>query len=199
MLKLFYDRDTFTVNFESNGGSDVGAITGVRYGATIIEPEAPTKIGYTLAGWFTETGLINEWVFESDMVMATTILYAKWDANTDTAYTVEHYQQNIDDDDYTKFETTEHAGTTDTMAVAQAKIYTGFTENTTYEGRVASGNIAADGSLVLKLYYDREIYNIDFIDHDDSVIKSETVRYMGSATARRSRKKDTLSPVGTGI
>jgi uncharacterized repeat protein (TIGR02543 family) len=36
---------------------------------------------------------------------------------------------------------------------------------------------------VLKLYYDREIYNIDFIDHDDSVIKSETVRYMGSATA----------------
>jgi uncharacterized repeat protein (TIGR02543 family) len=183
VLKLFYDRDTFTVNFESNGGSDVGAITGVRYGATIIEPEAPTKIGYTLAGWFTETGLINEWVFESDMVMATTILYAKWDANTDTAYTVEHYQQNIDDDDYTKFETTEHAGTTDTMAVAQAKIYTGFTENTTYEGRVASGNIAADGSLVLKLYYDREIYNIDFIDHDDSVIKSETVRYMGSATA----------------
>ena len=58
---------------------------------------------------------------------------------------------------------TEHlTGETDTTATANPKTYTGFTFDGTVEGTVASGNIAGDGSLVLKLYYTRNSYDVTY-------------------------------------
>lgn len=61
-------------------------------------PLPPNREGYTFAGWYKEASLTNEWNFERDKVTKDTILYAKWVANSDTAYIVEHFQQNIGDD-----------------------------------------------------------------------------------------------------
>jgi hypothetical protein len=74
-------------------------------------------------------------------------------------------------------------GTTDTIVDGIAKTYTGFTENISYEDRVASANVSADGSTVLKLYYDRNTYTVTFKDYDDTVIKTQKVKYQDSATA----------------
>ncbi|NLL19710.1 MAG: hypothetical protein GX262_11915 [Clostridia bacterium] len=84
VLKLYYDRDTHTVSFNSNGGTDVSAITGVRYEATITAPTAPTRTGYTFAGWYKETGLISTWDFGTDKVTADMMLFAKWMPNAFT-------------------------------------------------------------------------------------------------------------------
>ena len=43
----------YTLTFDSNGGSDVAAIT-QDYGTKIDTPAAPTKTGYTFAGWDNE-------------------------------------------------------------------------------------------------------------------------------------------------
>ena len=43
----------YTLTFDSNGGSDVAAIT-QDYGTKIETPAAPTKTGYTFAGWDNE-------------------------------------------------------------------------------------------------------------------------------------------------
>ena len=59
-------------------------------------------------------------------------------------------------------ETEELTGKTDTIATANPKTYTGFTLDRTVEGTVASGNIAGDGSLVLKLYYTRNSYDVTY-------------------------------------
>ena len=40
----------YTITFNSNGGSDVDAIT-QDYGTTVTPPAAPTKTGYDFAGW----------------------------------------------------------------------------------------------------------------------------------------------------
>ena len=67
------------------------------------------------------------------------------------SYKVEHYQQNITDDEYTLADTENKTGTTDEETSAQAKTYEGFTAKT-----VEQVKITADGSAVVKIYYDRK-------------------------------------------
>ena len=82
VLVLYYDRETFTVTFNSNGGSPVASVTGVRYGTTIDAPADPTKDGYEFNGWYKEAALFDMWDFTNDMVTANISLYARW---TDSA------------------------------------------------------------------------------------------------------------------
>ena len=73
---------TCTVTFHVNGGSAVAAISNVTSGSTITAPTAPTKTGYTFAGWYKEPACTNEWDFASDVVTADITLYVKWTAET---------------------------------------------------------------------------------------------------------------------
>ena len=70
-------KKTYTVNFNTNGGTTVSAIT-VEEGKTIATPTAPTKTGFTIEGWYKETGLTNKWNFTTDVVNTDVTLYAKW-------------------------------------------------------------------------------------------------------------------------
>ena len=42
---------TYTVTFDSNGGSEVPAVSGIEYGTSVIRPDDPTKAGYEFLGW----------------------------------------------------------------------------------------------------------------------------------------------------
>lgn len=65
---------TFTVTFDSDGGSEVEPQT-VEEGQTATEPEAPTKEGYTFSGWLLEG---EEYDF-STPVTADITLTAYWE------------------------------------------------------------------------------------------------------------------------
>ena len=112
---------------------------------------APTKTGYTFAGWYNDDTQFTA----TTMPKQSLTLTAKWTANTNTAYTVEHYWQNLADDGYTRNETENKTGTTGSTTAAAAKSEAGFTarafEQTT---------IAADGSTVVKIYYTRNSYTL---------------------------------------
>jgi|GEM_PF-6147494 len=73
--------DTFTVTFNSEGGSAVAPLTGIAYGGTITAPADPAYTGHTFAGWYKEDTYINPWVFSSDTVTSDITLYAKWTIN----------------------------------------------------------------------------------------------------------------------
>ncbi len=196
VLKLYYDRNTYTVSYNENGGSSVTDTTDVRYGAMISAPTAPTKDGYSFEGWYTDAGLTSSWDFSSDTVTEATTLYAKWSASTGTAYTVDHYQQDVSGDGYSKVtaDTQNLQGTTGETATATAKSYTGFSENTTHTDRVASGTIAGDGSLVLKLYYDRNTFTVSYDENGGSSVTDTTdVRYGAKITAPTAPTKDGYS------
>ena len=75
-------------------------------------------------------------------------------------YTVEYYKQNASLDNYSLEQSEELEGTAGTEAVAEEKKFDGFVLNA--EAGTTSGIIAEDGSLVLKLYYDREQYAIRY-------------------------------------
>lgn len=69
---------TYTVNFNSNGGSAVSPITNVSANANIAKPSNPVKTGYTFGGWYTDNTFATEWNFANDTVTADTTLIAKW-------------------------------------------------------------------------------------------------------------------------
>ena len=73
----------YTISFDSNDGSAVGAIT-QNYNTSVIEPSEPTRTGYTFAGWYTDDNtFLNEYVFTT-MPASNITLYAKWDVNNYT-------------------------------------------------------------------------------------------------------------------
>jgi len=68
---------TYTVTFDSQGGSAVAAITGITSGATVTLPTAPTKTGYTFNGWF--TAITGGTAFTAlTPVITDVIVYAQW-------------------------------------------------------------------------------------------------------------------------
>jgi uncharacterized repeat protein (TIGR02543 family) len=138
--------------YQTSGSDRVGTL-----------PANPIRAGYTFDHWYTAANSSGSLVSSDTQVAGGVTFYAKWDANPDTPYTVEHYQQPVSGSDYVKVGTDNLSGTTDTLATATAKTdYTGLAENSTHPESVASGNIAADGSLMLKLYYDRTLHTVSF-------------------------------------
>ncbi|MBU1107645.1 MAG: InlB B-repeat-containing protein, partial [Candidatus Riflebacteria bacterium] len=78
---------TYTVTFDSQSGSAVTAQT-VESGAKATEPTAPTRTGFTFAGWYKEAVCTNLWDFGADTITANTTVYAKWISAAVTTYTV---------------------------------------------------------------------------------------------------------------
>ena len=72
------EPESFTVSFESNGGSAVEEQT-VEKGKTAANPTAPTRKGYSFVGWYSDKDLKNVYDFTSP-VTADLTLYAKWKA-----------------------------------------------------------------------------------------------------------------------
>lgn len=146
---------------------------------------ALTRSGYVFAGWNTkENGKGRPIsVGEEFIIDADTTLYAIWIAGNETPYRVEHYRQDLEGSGYTRVDTdTEYmAGKTGDVVEAEANPYTGFTEKNEPGIGKPSGTVEADGSLVLQLYYDRDIYTVNFdLNGGEGIAPdAQSVRYGG--------------------
>ena len=78
--------NTYTVTFDTDGGSIVAALPEVPHGSKISAPSEPTKTGHKFDGWHKDTELANAWNFDLDTVTSATTLYAKW--NPLVTYTI---------------------------------------------------------------------------------------------------------------
>lgn len=74
--------NSYTLNFESNGGTSLESIS-VTFKDKIIQPADPINTGNTLVGWFKDAGFTQERKFASDTMPANDItLYAQWKYGT---------------------------------------------------------------------------------------------------------------------
>ena len=71
------NTDTFSVTFDSNGGSQVQSQS-VKKGEKALQPEAPVKEGYTFDGWYLHD---EKWSFIGYVVTEHMTLTAKWIPN----------------------------------------------------------------------------------------------------------------------
>ncbi len=158
-LYAHWQANSYTITFNSNGGSAV-ANKVVTYNGVYGELDTPTKAGYTFLGWYLNDNQIT--ATSEVLITSNSTLEARWSANTDTTYTVKHWQQKIGSDanthnsaNYDLILTETPKGTTDSSVSPDTKTYTGFTspakQSTTVKG---------DNSAEVNYYYTRNQYTL---------------------------------------
>ena len=113
----------------------------------IVAPKDPSKEGYTFAGWRPSVGVMGT---------ADATFEAVFAAAGNTAYTVNTYVMGTDGT-YGEPTSDTLTGTTGSTATYAPEAREGFT---VADESVLSGTIAADGSLVLKVFYSRNQYTL---------------------------------------
>ena len=160
--------ETYQVLYVANADDADGTVTDPKYyitgGEAMVLQNMFTRPGYEFTGWNTEkNGAGTPYAAGSAITIKNTdvTLYAQWKSST-ASYRVEYYQQNLKDDNYSivAADTLTPSGTVGDTATAEIKEYEGFTYNESRSN--SSGIIAEDGTLVLKLYYDRNEYTVTY-------------------------------------
>ena len=143
------------ITFESDGGSYVEPLF-VPKGKNYAAPTAPTKPGYDFDGWYNgETAF----TFGSSLTEDLT-LTAHWTEKANVQYTVIHWLENADDDEYSLKKSESKIGTAGNQTAASAKSYDGFTAQT-----ITQKVIAGDGSTIVNVYYKRNVYTVKFYSY----------------------------------
>ena len=134
-----------------------------KVGEQIVAPKDPAKEGYVFKGWDKEVGKMGV----EDVTFA-----AQFEEASGIAYTVEVYTMDVNGN-YGAAETKTLYGTTDAQVTADTTAAEGFTFDES-AANVVSGTVAADGSLVLKVYFARNQYKL-------TVDGAESEVYYGAA------------------
>ena len=149
------EKDTYDViinyvfaNAQSKQAADPWTAT-VNKGDTLnVTVTSPAVVGYTPS----QAQVPFNLAINKDTTV--TVTYTPSIVN----FTGVHYPQNVNDDNYTQAETEKKTGQTDEYVGASlAKTYDGF-----YALPYENVKIAADGSTVVEVYYDRNYYLMDF-------------------------------------
>lgn len=156
-----YGTYTIIINYKFEDGRTAApswtakVAKGSNYSATIT---SPTVIGYEPKP-SDKSITIDETNIQDNITR--TVYYSP--ALVD--FTVKYYQQNVNDDKYSLFETETKQGYTEKPVSTYATGTNGFDVN--YDGFTRllyddTATIAADGSTVVELYYDRNYYLMNF-------------------------------------
>ena len=162
------DKVTYTINYQFSDGTAASQPwvaqleVGTEYSNTIVSPEitgfTPDRISVEFSG-----------IVEADQTI--TVTYS----GAETSYTIQHMLQNAENDEYTldSNNTETKTGTVGLMTAAEAK--------TTYDGftalPISQATINADGSTVVNVYYDRNVYRLTWDTDGGSYEQPVDIRY----------------------
>lgn len=166
-ITIVYKRNLYVLNFNTGDNGSYIMPETLKFGQKIDYPggEAVTKPGYDFMGWnYTET----------TMPAHDLTVMANWQAATRADYTVVYWQEKVpgtyDESagtqyDFKESDETRKANVGDSATYA-TKSYEGFELNA--EKSNVEVKVAADGSTVKNVYYDRKIYTIKFYEYERS-------------------------------
>lgn len=158
-----FEQVSFNISYNLNGGS-VSSANPTSYSTTTASftLNNPTRTGYTFAGWTGSNGTTPQTTVTIAQGTKGDLSYsAVWTANTNTAYTVKHWTQNLgaaatqNSSNYSLNATENKTGTTASSVTPAVKSLTGFSAPSTQ-----TVTIAANGSTVVNYYYTRNSYTV---------------------------------------
>ncbi|RSX53379.1 internalin [Bifidobacterium dolichotidis] len=175
-LYAHWTINTYTVKFDSNGGSAVNSKT-VDHGKTVTAPKSPTRTGYTFAGWFTARTGGMKYDF-SKPITSDLNLFAHWTPN--------QYVVTFDSNggSAVSAQTVEYQKT---VAVPKAPVRTGYT----FVGwfTAMSGGAQYDfaqpvtADLMLYAHWTINTYTVTFDSNGGSLVKPQSVEYNKTVAA----------------
>lgn len=151
VVKYYYPRAEYHLTFLMEENGETVASDDYRYGTFLTAP-AVYRPGYEFQGWFPE---VPESVPAGNMTYTAT-----WKASDGIPYAVRYYVEEPEEGGYTLSEIKTMTGTTGETVTAPEGDYSSVVYHR--KGELASGEVKADGSLVLKVYYDLNIYTLTY-------------------------------------
>ena len=184
VVKIYYDRYYFLMNFDLDGGYGVEPIY-ARYDAP-INVGTPTKPGYTFNGWDPELPT-NMPVVPKDAQPYKAI----WTIGK-TSYTVVYWYENANDNGYSYVAdqkiTDVAPGTSVSSDDYKGQNFTSENKDTkhfTYNASKAETvTVAGDGSTILNVYFTRNTYTLKFVDGTEEVLSCGKEEHEHSYTGK---------------
>ena len=177
-MYAIWTQNKYQVTFNTNGGSSVENKE-VTYDLAYGNLPSTTKTGYTFSGWY----LDNE-TFKNKIETTTKVkiannhtLYAKW-TEGESEYIVEHYKQNIEDDQYGEPEVETLTAVTGSEVTPATKDYGKGFETPNLKSAV----VKADGSTIIKYYYNRKLFTVTFNTNGGNSVENITAKYEKEVT-----------------
>lgn len=190
-LTAKWTQNTYTVTFETNGGSAINPVT-VRHGNAVARPADPTKDKYTFIGWYADPEFTEEYDFAT-VLEADKTIYAKFELTSTpigdiyVRYDVLHIKQLPDGTyDLANAEVEHLSAKKDTTVTAVIKDYRAthhVNVNRTLSkltGTAIQPYMGVDGKpvyTILSVYYDLDFHTLTFDTMGGSKIAPETVRH----------------------
>ncbi|WP_050571879.1 InlB B-repeat-containing protein [Streptococcus suis] len=168
-LYVYYTRKSFTLSYNSNGGSNIPQQSGLYDSQVRISATIPIKEGYTFEGWYDNPELTGSKITGSLALKKNTTLYAKWTPKS-VAYTIVYYKQQYDNATGTTkwvYDSAKEAAARVGVNVSATNAPT-ISTNLPYhevdaaENAASTVEIAADGSSILPVYYKLKRYTFVF-------------------------------------
>lgn len=209
VIDSYYDRNYYLFSFDMDGGYGTDPIY-ARYESTFLVNQ-PTRVGYVFKGWdlvsvTKDTGseTVTEDYEDGNPDVLPTVIPAEdrqykaiWE-KSDTTFTVVYWLQNPDDDDYSYL-----GGKT--YSAKSGDVINGEDYKEIPDGMVNADNlhyvyyskadkdvtVSGDGSTVVNVYYDRNVYTLRFIyarrdtDTNQYYIKGGSTYSFGSGEGGR--------------
>ena len=190
VLHAKWDPEPYEITYELDGGTNSKANPATYTAEDTVKLADPVKAGYVFLGWYTTADGTGTKVTEIAVgSRGAKIFYALWTPAEQT-YEIHHMLQTLDGTGYEDAETVKATALTGINVKAgaeQSKVYTGFTFDTT-KTEDSEGIIPGEGTLVLKLYYSRNTYDVTF-SGTDSADQTVKVPYQGKVDEQQAPVK----------
>ena len=173
VLKLYYNRNKYTVTFDKNSETATGEMQAQTFYYDVSNPLSTnsfTYIEHVFIGWaktpdttqndFEDSQSISNLSSENN---GNVTLYAVWLKGEPINYTIENYLQTKDLSSYKKSDNPKTLQSVDGKKVtATPDSIEGFTFDEANSENITSGVVTENETLVLKLYYNRNKYTVTF-------------------------------------
>ncbi len=202
-------QDAYWLYFNENDGGTGGGASYtqpqfVTIGSKPTRPADPHRTGYSFGGWYKDTACTQPFSFD-EVLQATTTVYAKWDGSN-TTYSVVVWVQSTSDsaylpsngqnrpeaerqyDFYHAYSISSITGGTATVANTYKNLGTTLDrDGHIYFDRCdADKVVAANGSTVMNVYYDRDVMTIRWYNRNGNV--TDTWYGLYNATFKEANK-----------